>query len=274
MLVGYRLLALDMDGTLLTSDKRVSKRTREALARLAAGGVPIAYCSGRCFRELLDYPAELPFVRYGVLASGAVVYDFAEQRTLALSPLEAEAVERALRIAGAEDCMAHVMSVGASVARSEDIARMSDFGMDVYQGMYEQICEMPSDLVGWAREHAGEVVKVNFYHRSAAARDRTRARLVESGMPLTLANAEETSVECSPLGVSKARGLEALAAHLGFGLASVVAVGDSDNDLAALEAVGMPVAMGNATDSVKRVARLVVADNDHDGIVEVVERLF
>lgn len=270
----YKLLALDMDGTLLTSDKRVSKRTREALARLSADGVPITYCSGRCFCELLDYPTEVPFIRYGVLASGAVVYDFVEQRTLALHSFDPEVVERTLSIAAAEDCMAHVMSIGASVARPEDIERMDDFGMGVYQPMYVQICEKPSDIGQWAREHPGEVVKINFYHRSAAARDRARARLVESGMPLTLANAEETSVECSPLGVSKARGLEALATHLGCGLANVVAVGDSDNDLAALEAVGMPVAMGNATDSVKRVARMVVADNDHDGIVEVIEQLF
>ena len=54
----------------------------------------------------------------------------------------------------------------------------------------------------------------------------------------------------------------------------VVAVGDAPNDLEALQAVGMPVAMGNATPEVLAVARMTVADNDHDGIVEVVEHLF
>lgn len=272
--MGYQLLALDMDGTLLDSHKRVSARTRDALERLAAAGTPIAFCSGRCFKELLDYPVELPFIRYGVLASGAVVYDFGAQRTLALQPLDAGIVQEAMRIADAEEHMAHVMTAAVSVVRPEDIQRMDCFGMGVYQGMFEQICEKPADLAQWVREHSGEVVKLNFYHRDAAARDRNRERLAASGLPLTLANAEETSVESSPLGVSKAQGLQTLAAYLGCTLAEVVAVGDSDNDLAALEAVGMPVAMGNATDAIRRVARLIVSDNDHDGIVDVVDQLF
>ncbi|MDO4797702.1 MAG: Cof-type HAD-IIB family hydrolase [Coriobacteriales bacterium] len=272
--MAYKLLALDMDGTLLTSQKTVSAPTRDALERLAAAGTPIAYCSGRCFRELLDYPAQLPFVRYGVLASGAVVYDFNAQRTLDLHPLDAQVVEQTMAIADAEEHMTHVMSAAVSVVRPADIRRMDSFGMGVYQGMFEQICEKPDDLVQWVRMHPGEVVKLNFYHRDPAARDRNRERLAASGLPLTLANAEQTSVECSPLGVSKARGLQTLAEYLGCTLADVVAVGDSDNDLAALEAVGMPVAMGNATPAIKHVARLTVLDNDHDGIVDVVEQLF
>lgn len=272
--MAYQLLALDMDGTLLTSHKTVSTRTREALRALAAQGTPIAYCSGRCFRELLDYPTELPFIRYGVLASGAVVYDFDARRTLALHPLDVQVVEQAMAIADAEEHMTHVMSAEFSVVRPQDIERMERFGMGVYQGMFRQICETPDDLAPWVRDHAGEVVKVNFYHRDAAARDRTRARLAESGLPLTLANAEETSVECSPLGMSKAKGLQTLASYVGCTLQDVVAIGDSDNDLAALEAVGMPVAMGNATEAIRRVAHLVVADNDHDGIVEAIDQLF
>ena len=273
-MMAYKLLALDMDGTLLTSDKRISARTREALRNLAERGTPVAYCTGRCFKELLEYPQELPFVRYGVLSSGAIVYDFEICERLAVRPLDTDAILCAMEIARVEDAMVHVMAVEASVTRADDIARMGELGMGVYRSMFERICTLEDDPASWAAEHAGEVVKVNFYHKDPSSRDRTRRRIEQARLPLALANAEATSVECSASGVSKAKGLQTLAEYLGISLNEVVAVGDSDNDVEALGAVGMPVAMGNATDAVRGLARLVVASNDEDGIVEVVERLF
>jgi Cof subfamily protein (haloacid dehalogenase superfamily) len=270
----YKLLALDMDGTLLTSHKEVSPRTRAALRDLAERGVPIAFCTGRCFKELMDWPRELPFIRYGVLASGAVEYDFAHKTTLDISALGTETILKAMEIASIEKPMTHVLGIGDSVARPDDVRVMERYGMGVYKPMYEKICTFADDLEEWVRTHEGEVVKLNFYHVDSRSRDRTRERIARAGLPITLANAEVGSVECSASGVSKAQGLRMLATHLGIGLDDVVAVGDSDNDLTALSAVGMPVAMGNASESIRRLAKLVVASNDEDGIAEAVARLF
>ncbi|MBO7675418.1 MAG: HAD family phosphatase [Atopobiaceae bacterium] len=270
----YKLLALDMDGTLLTSDKRVSPRTRASLEHLAQRGVPLAYCTGRNVLELLEYPRELPFVRYGVLASGAVVHDFATQEDLEVHALDPDVLVGAMEVAQAEGPMTHVMALSQSVVRPDDLRDMARFGMGIYQGMFDNICTRERDLEGWVRMHPGEVIKINFYHANAASRDKTRRRLEESGLPLTLANAEQGSVECSALGVSKGKGLASLAKMLGIELSEVVAVGDSVNDAEALKVAGMPVAMGKASAGARQLARLVVADNDHDGIVEAIERLF
>lgn len=272
--MAYKLLALDMDGTLLDSAKRVSPNTAAAIADLAGRGVAVAYCSGRCLPELLDFPRELPFIRYGVLSSGTVVHDFSVNKTIGITTLDPAIVEAAVGIGRREEVMVHVLAREASVVSPDDMGRMDRFGMGVYRPMYERVCTLADDPVAWAIAHPGEVVKLNLYHLDAEARDRTHRRLEAFGLPVTLANAEETSVELSPVGVSKAAGLETLASYLGATMADVVAVGDSDNDLAALSSVGMPVAMGNATDAVLEVARLVVADNDHDGIVEAIGRLF
>ena len=88
-----------------------------------------------------------------------------------------------------------------------------------------------------------------------------------------LAVFSSSSFLASSRGISKARGLQALCDHLGCTMDDVAMVGDADNDLEALAAVGMPVAMGNATPEVKSLARLVVADNDHDGIAELIAHL-
>ena len=74
--------------------------------------------------------------------------------------------------------------------------------------------------------------------------------------------------------MSKAEGLSRLCDYLGITLAEAVAVGDAPNDTQALQVAGLPVAMGNATPDIKALAKMVVADNDHDGIAEVVKEVF
>ncbi|MDO4537573.1 MAG: Cof-type HAD-IIB family hydrolase [Coriobacteriales bacterium] len=272
--MGYKLLTLDMDGTLLTSDKKVSPATRAALEQVAAQGVALAYSTGRNALELSDYLHELPFIRYGLLSSGAVVYDFEDQKALSAKPIQTETLLTIMETASLEKTMLHVMTAHDSVVRPDDIPRMPQFCMGPYQDMFERICTRETNLVAWAQAHPGEVIKLNCYHQNVESRARTRARLTEMGLPLELVDSEGSSLECTARGASKGEGIRILAKHLGITVDEAVAIGDSDNDIAALTVAGMPVAMGNATDSVMSLAHMVVADNDHDGIAEAVERLF
>lgn len=270
----YQLLALDMDGTLLDSSKRILPRTRDTLRELAGRGTPIAYCTGRCVKELMDYPSELPFIRYGVLSSGAVIYDFEREEPLEVHALSTGDILHAMELAAPQHPMVHLMSMGASVVRTDALELMPGVGMGIYVPMFKRICTMEDNLAAWVQAHEGEVVKVNFYHETPELRQCTRAAIEAADLPLALADAEETSLECSAPGISKGEGLRALGARLGIDPKNMVAIGDSFNDVESLGAVGMPVAMGNAPNEIKAMARLVVADNDHDGIVEAVERLF
>ena len=170
--------------------------------------------------------------------------------------------------------MVHVLTTTQSVAASDALPHMVDFHMGIYQGMFDRICTPVDDMPAFARANEGAVCKVNLYHRSVESRERTRARLEEAGLAVQLAYAEETSLEVSPAGVSKAEGLSRLCDYLGITLAEAVAVGDAPNDTQALQVAGLPVAMGNATPDIKALAKMVVADNDHDGIAEVVAEVF
>ena len=268
----YKVLALDMDGTLLNSQKKVSSRTAETLAKLAAAGVPIAFCTGRNVAELTPYLGDLPFIRYGVLVSGALVRDlmageivacWAHQTSTALEVVEAGLLENA---------MVHVLAVSESFVTHRDLARLEDVHMAMYRPLYENHARHVESIADVVQANEGEVLKVNLYHLSPESRARSRARLQDHAM--TLSDAETTSLECSPLGVSKARGLAALCERVGCSLDEVVMVGDAENDLEALRVVGMPVAMGNAVPEVARAAKLQVADCDHDGVAEAAERLF
>lgn len=169
--------------------------------------------------------------------------------------------------------MTHLATCDLSVVQRGLIERCAEFNVGVYRPMFERNYTEVDDLRSYALEHADEIVKVDIHHHDAAGRDRSRKAL-EARTRLVLAYAEVGSLECTPWGVSKASGLRHLCELLDVPIELAVAVGDDDNDLAVLRAAGTSVAMGNANERVRTTCDLVVADCDHDGIVEVIERLF
>lgn len=271
--VGLRLLALDMDGTLLTSQKAVSPKTQEALCRLAERGVALALCTGRNADEALwSLGGTCVPIRYGVLVSGALTYDFRTKRTLEAHPIAAPVAEKIVRAAQEEEAMAALIYPDACICREEDADHMNLFHMGIYQSMYQAVYHFADDLLGYIADHPSDIVKVEVYHRSAVSRVRTRRRIESLGV--RMADAETTSLECSAEGISKAKGLEALSRELEIPLSDMAVAGDAANDLDALRAAGCAIAMGNSTPEVMDVADIVVADNDHDGIAEAAKRLF
>ena len=267
----FKLLALDMDGTLLTSAKQVSPRTAQALKQLAQEGVHLCFCTGRNRAELGPYMDELSFIRYGVLVSGSLVRDMFTGKIISSNMLSANQALTIAQVGRLEDAMVHVLCVDETLIAKRDMARLAEVKMEIYRPLYETSARHV-DAIEEALATHDDILKVNLYHKSAESRARSRERLSEQ--PLMLADAETTSLECTARGISKAKGLRKLCDFLGISIDEAVMIGDAENDLDALRAVGMPVAMGNAVPEVARVAKLHVADCDHDGIVEAIQRLF
>lgn len=269
----YQLIALDMDGTLLNSEKRMSSRTLEALHHIAARGVHVCLSTGRAVVELEDYRKEMQgTVSLASLLSGGHVLDLEHNSTIDAHPFETATALAIAQQGLRENAMVVVLTTSQTATLATDVERMDQLGLGIYKPLYRQHCTMCNDVLAYIASHEQEVCKVNLYHPSQEARDRSAAAL--AGLPVQAAYSEAASLECSPLGVSKASGLKTLCDHVGIGLESAIAVGDGLNDLDVLRVAGLSVAMGNAAREVKELADVVVADNDHDGIAEVVERFF
>lgn len=268
----YKLLALDMDGTMLDSQKRVPSETLAAIARLISDGVCVTLATGRGLAELGDYSELTRTLKYGILLSGGMVYDFANSRPIYFQPLAVEDSLAILAQGECEEAMVHILTLHESVARGIDIENLADFSMQVYYDMYDRFCLRCDDLPGYVRAHGAEVLKINLYHRSTDSRDRSWRVLSKRRLTCTLA--ETLSLEMNPGGINKAFGLQKLCEHLHLSLADTVAVGDAPNDREILQAAGLAVAMGNADESIKRLADVVVADNDHNGVLETMNKFF
>ena len=264
----YRLIALDMDGTLLRSDKTIHPDSVRDIRAACGAGIQVAFCTGRGIPELTAYFDTVPMMRYAVCDSGAVVYDCAERRILFCEAMDRAAVCEAAKYRA----MVHFLTAEESVATAEDVAHMADFHMGVYQKMFSGIARQVDDMMAEA-ERNDTVAKVNLYFRSAEDREVCCAELRERGLPFYLAYTDETSLELTSPDVTKASGLKWLADYLGIPMAQTVGIGDSGNDRAMLEQAGLSVAMGNADADLRALCDHVTLDNDHNGVGEAIRAL-
>ena len=230
----YQLIAFDMDGTLLNSNKQISPETLNAIKRATDAGKTVILCTGRNLAELNALTEIIPGLRHLDCVSGACLHDLKEKKTL--------------------------------------YSQMADFHMGIYQTMFDQITDKLENIYNSFCEEPFPVLKLNLYHRDEASRARTVERIKAAGLETALALAESTSLECSDKGIDKGVGLKKLCEHLGLPLEQTIAVGDADNDTMALKTAGLAVAMGNATEPIKALADVIVADCDHNGCAEAIDK--
>lgn len=268
----YKLLALDMDGTLLNSEKKITPRTKVAIDNLMKRGVAVVVSTGRNLAELADYREDFKAMNYGILISGGMIYNFFKDEPIKVHALDEATILKLIDFGIETRALIHLHTVRKSVAREEDIQNMAAFGMGVYQSMFDKICERCDDPKDYVRAHPGEVIKVNLYHRDKISRDKNFSRI--KPLNLSISFAEAFNLEMSPANITKGSGLRELCEFLKIDLAETVAIGDADNDREILKTAGVGVAMGNAIDEIKKLADFVTLDNDNDGVTFAIEKIF
>jgi Cof subfamily protein (haloacid dehalogenase superfamily) len=259
---GVRLVASDLDGTLLRPDETVSDRTRDALAAAKAAGITVVLVSGRPPRSLGPIAERIGVGGIAICANGAVVWDLDSGTMVDHTPLAADLATRlvhALReaIPGALFAVELEDAFGREAGWSEGRALTSSDALEA--DALELICGPVTKLL--VRHPAMEFAEVAERARAAVGDD---AVVTWAGLRL---------VEISAAGVTKAFALERLCRRLGVDAAEVVAVGDMPNDLAMLDWAGTGVAVANAQQSVLDIADEVIPSNVDDGVAVLLERI-
>ncbi len=268
--MNYQLFAADMDGTVLTSEKNISPRTKEAIVKALDAGYEVLFATGRSFSEVKPYLKDFPQMRYLLTVSGASVVDLRAKKSICRHPFSPGTVEKVLAALADTDVMISHF-VGEEVYLSSRFrGRFDDYGCGCYTKLGEECAMWLPDASAFCLEHTEETYKLNAFFRYDE--DFARAEELLAPFDVTLARALKNNYEISPKGVSKATGLTALCEYIGLPLAQAIAIGDEGNDVEMLHAAGLGVAMGNAIDAAKAAADVVVADCDHDGVAEAIER--
>lgn len=260
----YRLVATDLDGTLLRSDGTVSARTRAALADVTAAGAAHIVVTGRAVpwtRHVLD---DLGYQGLAVCGQGAQVYDAGARRLLTSVTLDRQLAGLALAKIEAE--------VGPlAIAASQDGVEGAVLADPHYRRQEGALPVVPFTDI--AELWAAPLNKLYIQHAELSDDDLAEAAQQAAGDLVGVTMAGEDIVELLPLGLTKATGLSLAARRLGVKASETIAFGDMPNDLAMFAWAARSVAMANAHPDLRAVADEITGSHDEDGIALVLERL-
>jgi hypothetical protein len=259
-----RVVACDLDGTLLRSDGTIDERTRLALAGVAAADSLFVLCTARPSRWLAPLADDVGHSGIAICANGGVIWDLRTDAVIDSFPLVPSRAREIVAL------LEPALPGGAWA-----VERSSGFGREP---AYNPRWPAPADtMIAHVHELIAEpVVKLMLRHHGFSADElllRARALAGELG-ELSHSNAHDPLLEISAAGVSKASTLARLCAGHGIGFADVIAFGDMPNDLPMLEWAGHGVAVANAHPDVLAAADEITTTNDDAGVARVLERVF
>lgn len=262
-LAAPRLIATDLDGTLLRSDETTSLRTARAVERTLLAGIPFVICTARPARWISPLSSIVGGRGTAICANGGVIWDIASETVLREFPIPCEV---------ALEVVARLRPVLPHAAWA--IERPNAFA---HEPAYRSRWPVPDDTVVDAIEVLLAAAPVKLMLRSPASTADHLVLLAREAVghlvEVTHSSTADTLLEMSAAGVSKGSALAALCGSLGIDAADVLAFGDMPNDLPMLRWAGRSVAVANAHPAVLAAVGEVTASCDEDGVARVLERL-
>lgn len=262
----YRLLVSDIDGTLVAEDKIVPPGVVTAVRAAQARGIRVCLATGRMWE------AARPFVEVAgadppvILYNGAVVYDFAADRTLWSCRLSRDATRQILAAIRGVPQVTPLLFVRGKVFTERRTSLM-----DLYARRDRVTVETTSDFSTLLTE---EAVKILIVGHPADLEVLSRSLAELSGVPVNQVFSQRDYLEILPPETSKGRALPVLAMAVGVPLERVVAVGDHLNDLTLLKTAGVGIAVEGSPPELLAVAGWVCPPPEREGVREVIERFF
>ena len=258
----YKIVASDLDGTLLGDDQRISKENLRAIKEMRSYGVEFVPTTGRTLSEIPKELIESQDVRYIITSDGGAVWDKALGKMVLTYYIPKETVEFIFNtvkpyntywlVHESGDNHYHVEKHNAAFL---DQCRVGQSFRNIVNACAVAIEDFDGFL---KRSNAIEMICIFFESDEALAE--CKRIFMESGN-LCVAQSDKNNIEIYCSAAGKGNTLAALAAALGVDRSEVIAVGDSDNDVTLIKTAGLSLAMGNATDELKAIADRVICKN-------------
>ena len=268
------IIAVDLDGTVLDAEKKVTERTLAALEAAAESGIWVVPATGRILKGMPEEILKLGWIRYMILANGATVWDRETESCLYRAEISAETGLEVFRWLDGfpviYDCYQDNQGwMTASMWENAEAYAPSPFYLQHIRSLRRPV----PDLKEHIRRSGTSLQKIQAFCRTTETQREVIGRTAERFPQLAVSTSVARNVEINDGRANKGAALTALAERLGIPMGKVAAFGDGTNDLSMIRAAGMGVAMGNAAEEVKAAADRVTAGNGEDGVGIAVETL-
>ncbi len=268
-----RLIALDLDGTLLDSRKCLPDRNRKALEACIARGIYVVPCTGRIAVGIPEAVRKIPGIRYGITVNGGVLVDMQENKVLdekLLSPITAVEIYEMINEYHVM-CDAYIQGEGFSERYCFE--HMDEYAIpDVVQELVRKTRVPVDNVKEYIRERNSMVDKLNLFFDDQKERAQVR-RLLEDRGDVLVSSSFSYNLEINGPGASKGDGILRLAQILGVKPEETMAFGDGENDLSMIERAGITIAMENGEALLKEKADYIAPSNDDAGVGQMLEKL-
>lgn len=265
-----RLIALDLDGTLLNDAKELTERTQRALEAASRSGIEVVLSTGRPVMALPQEVAHFPYIKYALTADGARIENLRTGELLFEGLIPKEMVKPIYDIFDDYDVIEEIYIKGQGYISERDIDHLEEYTTNPAHAAYarrtRKRVEDIHDLLDQDIDKAHALFK-SFEDREDAMR---RIREIAD---LELCDAFPINLEVSAPGINKGEGLKIIGEKLGIETKDMMAFGDSNNDAAMLQTAGVAVVMDNAYESVKEMADVIAPSNEEDGVAAVIEQM-
>lgn len=263
----YKLLAIDMDGTLLNSNRVISKANKEAIKKAIEKGVNVVITSGRGLKGLSNFLSEVNLRgdnQYIIANNGGTIYKTSNF-----------------------ECIAYKGLYGRDLVKAHNLSK--EFGLNMIAYTHEgPIASEENEFTRFERELVGNPVKIINFNSDIKDDDEITKILFSQTeellakkmleMPKEFYN-EYNAVKTMPTvlevmdkNCSKGYGVKVLADKLGIKREEIICIGDQANDIEMITFAGLGIAMGNAIDELKAIAKYITSDNDNDGVAKAIEK--
>ena len=261
----YKLVAIDMDGTLLNKSKAVSSKTLNALTEARKKGVHIVLSTGRILKSAERYWNELELSSPIIACNGAVISD-ENGNVIYKNPIGGELAKNVVEIAVKNNVYFHFYNENtlfSNIYVKEVIDYYADRDWSINYEIFDNIDGLVKN-------------NINIYKFLMLDNDFNKLRVLHGELEklnqIGLTKSGENNLEVMNNNVSKGIALDHLCGKLNIPRESVIAIGDNENDISMLQFAGLGVAMGNASDYVKSKADYVTLTNDEDGVANIIEK--
>lgn len=269
-----KLIALDLDGTLLDSNKELSDENAAALLRAAKSGIQIVPTTGRFYGGMPEVIRGLSFIDYAVTVNGAQVYDIKNDAAVAKAELSLEHTLEIMEYMDGFDVIYDCYQDNWGYMTKSMWETAADYTPDAhYRGMIKSLRSPVPELKAFLKERGMGIQKSQLLTPDKELRAFLLEDMKKRFPFASITSATEQNIEINDKLANKGHAIGQLAEYLGIDMSETAAFGDGLNDVSMIRDCKTGIAMANACCEVLKAADYITASNDEDGVAKGIEYL-
>lgn len=268
----YKLIAIDMDGTLLNSAEEVSEKNKEAILKATEKGISVVVSTGRIFSSATYFAKILNVITPVIACNGAYVSEYHRDNVIIENPIQKEDLKEIINILDRNDLYYHFYDDENFYTKDLEYNSLKYYEWNKKQDKDNKInIEIVKDPLNFVEKEDIKVYKMVTMDKDLDKVMKAREELSRNEN-IEIVSSWHGSLDIMYKGVSKGKALKQLCNLYNIKNDEVIAIGDNENDLSMLEFAGTSVAMGNGINLVKEYATFVTDTNDNDGVAKAIEK--